>query len=351
MKRLFIIFTVFAGLAFMVACEKDDDKATLDLTQSVAPVIDDLSHIVLAEENATDTLVISWSEADYGALNLSSATYRLHFMHADTLITILTATNETFFNITVNSLNNRLVNLEFPTEVAADFQFMVSSFIEVDNNGTMLQSDPVTVSLTPFESEDPGEPDVAVLWVPGAYQGWSPATAPNVYSPTSNDIYNGYVHFPVDVESLDFKFASQPNWDGPNYGFGGDGILDTDPGASDLSVDEHGTYYMTVNTEELTWSSQVRNYALIGTFNEWSDDEPLTWDDDEKVFTVTLDFVAGDMFKWRANGAWDINYGANDPDDGTLVQGGADIEITEAGNYTIILNLYALVPTYEIIKN
>ncbi|TVQ12935.1 MAG: hypothetical protein EA361_10290 [Bacteroidetes bacterium] len=351
MKKITYILAIFMVTLVWVSCEKDDDKVTLDLTQSVAPVVGDLSHLVLHEDHATDTLVISWTEADYGPLNLPSPTYRLHFMHADTLLTILTATEGTTYNITVNSLNNRLINLGFEADVAADFQFMVSSFISVEDNGTMLHSDPVTASLTPFESEDPVEPDVSVLWVPGAYQGWSPATAPNVYSPTSNDIYKGYVHFPADVTSLEFKFTGQPNWDGPNYGFGGEGILDTDAGASNLSVEETGTYYMTVNTEELTWSPQVRNYALIGTFNAWAADEPLTWDNDAKVFTVTLDFVEGDMFKWRANGAWDINYGANTPDDGTLVQGGADIPVPEAGNYTIILDLYKLVPRYELIKN
>ncbi len=351
MKKITYFLAIFMVTLVWVSCEKDDDKATLDLTETVAPVIGDLSHLILHEDHATDTLVILWSEADYGPLSLPDVTYRLYFMHADTVNIMLTETESTAYNITVNSLNNRLINLGFAPDVSADFQFMVSSFIAVEDNGTMLHSDPVTVSLAPFESEDPGEPDVSVLWVPGAYQGWSPATAPNVYSPTSNDIYNGYVHFPADVTSLDFKFTNQPDWNGTNYGDGGEGLLDTDPGASDLSVDEPGTYYMTVNTEALTWSPQVRNYALIGTFNDWSDDEPLTWDNEEMVFTVTLDFVAGDMFKWRANGAWDINYGANDPDDGTLVQGGADIEIPEAGNYTIILNLYALVPTYEIIKN
>ncbi len=351
MKRLFIIFTVFAGLAFMAACEKDDEKVTLDLNQSVTPVIDVLSPIVLVEENATDTIVISWSRADYGPLDIPSATYRLHLLHADSIDVTLTATDGTSFEITVNALNNRLRNLGFSPDVATDFQFRVSSFVEVEDNGTMLHSDALTVSITPFEPEEPVEPEVALLYVPGAYQGWSPETAPNVYSPDDNGIYNGYVHFPADVTDLNFKFAAQPNWDGPNYGFAAEGTLDTDPGAGNLSVDSVGTYYMTVDTEGLTWSHEIRNFTLIGTFNNWEADEPITWDNEAQVFTATIDFVEGDKFKWRANGAWDINLGANTPDDGTLVQGGADIEITEAGNYTVILDLYNVVPTYELIKN
>lgn len=349
MKKITYFLAIIAVFVLWTSCEKDDDKITLDLTESVAPALGDLSHIVLHEEHATDTLTISWSKAEYGQLNLPSTTYRLHLMQADSINVLLTETEQTAFNITVNSLNTRLVNLGFEPDVAVEFQFKVSSFVAVEDNGTMLRSDPVTATLTPFESDT--DPEVSVLWVPGAYQGWSPATAPNVYSTTGDDIYKGYVHFPAETTSLEFKFTGQPNWDGPNYGFGGEGVLDTDPGAGNLTVPATGTYYMTVNTEELTWSHQVRNYALIGTFNNWADDEPLTWDDDAKVFTITMDFVVDDRFKWRANGAWAINYGIKVPDDGTLVQDGADIIIEEAGNYTIILNLYNVVPTYELIKN
>jgi starch-binding outer membrane protein SusE/F len=349
MKKITYFLAILAVFVFWTSCEKDDEKITLDLSQSVAPVLGDLSHIVLLEDNATDTLTISWSKAEYGSLDLPSVTYRLSLLQADTVNFLLTETENLFHRMTVNALNSRLLSLGFMPEVSVPVQFKVSSFVSVEDNGTMLQSEVITVTVTPYEAET--EPEVTVLWVPGAYQGWSPATAPNVYSTTGDDIYKGYVHFPEGTTSLEFKFTGQPNWDGPNYGFGGEGVLDTDPGAGNLTIPETGTYYFTVNTDALTWGYQVRNYALIGTFNNWADDEPITWDEDNKVFTITMDFVVDDRFKWRANGSWAINYGIKSPDDGTLVQDGADITITEAGNYTIILDLYEVVPRYELIKN
>ena len=349
MKKITYFLAIIAVFVFWTSCEKDDEKITLDLTQSVAPVLGDLSHIILHEDHATDTLTISWSQAEYGSISLPSVTYRLNLIHADTINFLLTETNNLQHSLTFNSLNNRLLSLGFEPDVSVEVQFRVSSFVSVEDNGTMLRSEPVTATLTPFESDT--DPEVSVLWVPGAYQGWSPATAPNIYSTTGDDIYNGYVHFPEGTTSLEFKFTGQPNWDGPNYGFGGEGVLDTDPGAGNLTVPETGTYYFTVNTDELTWSYQVRNFALIGSFNNWADDEPIFWDEDNWVFTITKDFDAGTEFKWRANGSWDINYGASDADDGTLVQDGANIVLEDAGNYTIILNLYEVVPTYEVIKN
>ena len=349
MKKIFFVIAALAILVVWTACEKEEEKVTLDLSQSVAPVLADPGTIVLSEETASELITFQWSSASYALDNLPDITYRLEFKPAGgSQIFVLTETDLLTFSLTQNALNARLVNAGFETGEEAEFHFMVHSFIRVEANGTKLTSAPRAVALTPFEAS---VIETAMLWVPGAYQGWSPATAPNVFSPTDNNIYNGYVHFPEGTTSLEFKFTSAPNWDNTNYGFAGPGLLDTDPGAGNLSVTAVGTWYMTVNTDELTWSTEARNFALIGTFNNWAADEPLTWDNDNKVFTVTRDFVAGDKFKWRANGGWAINYGANDPDDGTLVQDGKDIELTEAGNYTIILNLYTEVPTYEIIKN
>lgn len=125
------------------------------------------------------------------------------------------------------------------------------------------------------------------------------------------------------------------------------------PGAGNLQVEETGTWYMTVNTDELTWESELRNFALVGSFTGWGEDPdiPLEFDADEQVFTVTVDLEADDEFKWRANSAWDVDLGLDENDETVLAYGGANLTVEEAGNYTIILDLYAEVPTYEIIKN
>ena len=53
--------------------------------------------------------------------------------------------------------------------------------------------------------------------------------------------------------------------------------------------------------------------------------------------TITLNLTAGEM-KFRANDAWDINFG-DDGANGSLEYGGANIAIASAGNYTITLDL------------
>jgi hypothetical protein len=68
------------------------------------------------------------------------------------------------------------------------------------------------------------------LYAPGGHQGWSPETAPTLYSRNFDFKYEGYVYF-AD-ENTEFKFTSQPDWGGTNYGDGGEGgILSDDGGA------------------------------------------------------------------------------------------------------------------------
>jgi hypothetical protein len=68
----------------------------------------------------------------------------------------------------------------------------------------------------------------------------------------------------------------------------------------------------------------------------------MTWDPVNHVFKVTLNLVVG-AFKFRANDAWDINYGGANMN--ALTAGGDNIPITVAGNYTITFDPWAHVAT------
>ncbi len=76
----------------------------------------------------------------------------------------------------------------------------------------------------------------------------------------------------------------------------------------------------------------------------------LEYDMEEKVWAVDVDLVEGEM-KFRANQTWDdLDYGDN-TGDGTLDEGGENIPVEEAGNYTVILNLGEAPFSYELIMN
>jgi hypothetical protein len=64
---------------------------------------------------------------------------------------------------------------------------------------------------------------------------------------------------------------------------------------------------------------------------------------------ITTNLIVGKM-KFRANDGWNINLGDTNAD-GTLDLGGTDIDVTEAGNFTIRLILNPSGYTYTLKKN
>ena len=56
-----------------------------------------------------------------------------------------------------------------------------------------------------------------------------------------------------------------------------------------------------------------------------------------QTFSITIDLTAEEI-KFRANDGWDWNYGDTGAD-GELDNGGDNIVVPEAGNYTVVLDL------------
>lgn len=107
--------------------------------------------------------------------------------------------------------------------------------------------------------------------------------------------------------------------------------------------------YSGVNTIKLTPYADWDNWGIIGdaTITGWGSDTNLDYDLATKKYSITMDMVVG-KFKFRLDDAWTLNYG-DDGNNLSLEAGGADIPITVAGNYTIVVDFSA--KTYTIKKN
>ena len=65
----------------------------------------------------------------------------------------------------------------------------------------------------------------------------------------------------------------------------------------------------------------------------WDADTDMTFNPDENVMEITTDLVVGEL-KFRGNADWGSNFG-DDNGDGVLEANGGNIQVPEAGNYTI----------------
>ena len=192
---------------------------------------------------------------------------------------------------------------------------------------------------------NPGNTSYPLLYVPGSYQGWDPTKTSTVLASANVDgKYEGYLYFPDD--NTKFKFTDVPSWD-VNYGdTGADGVLDA--GGTDIEVATGGFYKIDVDLNTLTYTLLKTDWGLIGssTPGGWDSDQNLTYDATAGTWSIQLDLVPGKI-KFRANDDWGLNYGDNGAD-ALLENGGADIDIPNAGNYRITLFLDKPDHTYSI---
>ena len=141
------------------------------------------------------------------------------------------------------------------------------------------------------------------LFVPGDYQGWTPATAPALGAPKNDGNFDGYVNI---TTTGGFKFVSGTTWIGDPGANGQSGVLSTSGG--NLNIPSAGYYHIVANTVNNTWAAYPVTWAIIGSLaasNNWSNDIPMTFNASNNTWTATITTVAGDQFKFRANGSWD----------------------------------------------
>ena len=167
----------------------------------------------------------------------------------------------------------------------------------------------------------------------GATDGWKSSDQKLALVDDAKGVYTGYVYLAdPNAAGFEFKFQrAQGNWDtaigaGTFVSFGG-AAIGVDNGNIGVNAGE-GVYYMDVNLSEGTiTATKVETMGMIGDFNKWAGDAPMTWNAEEYCFEATNVGVTADGWKFRVNGGWDINLGGSL---NNLTAGGDNI--TVAGN-------------------
>ncbi|MFH1120365.1 MAG: SusF/SusE family outer membrane protein [Bacteroidota bacterium] len=167
------------------------------------------------------------------------------------------------------------------------------------------------------------------------FANWDPANSPQVESlEATPDLLEGYVYMANPANQ--WKFATQANWDGPNYGDGGAGLL-SETGENINSP--AGYYKLNVNAAALSYTAIATAWGVIGsaTPNGWDDETALTYDPLARAWKGGLHLTAAE-FKFRANHDWGFNYGSN-ANDGKLQHDGSNIPVATEDDYYFTLDL------------
>jgi hypothetical protein len=208
--------------------------------------------------------------------------------------------------------------------------FYIRTYVYIHEASSAVRS---TANITGPAIVTPIAPaGAALLYVPGNHQGWTPPTAPTLYSEKMDMVYEGYVYLDGD-----YKFTSAQDWEHDNYGDGGNGTLDTDPAAGNLNA-APGFYYLKADLNAMTYQQTLTVWGIIGdaTAGGWDTSTPMTYDRASNTWTVSTQLEGGKELKFRANNDWTLNMGGTP---NQLVQGGDNIKIEKSGGYLITLSL------------
>ena len=165
-----------------------------------------------------------------------------------------------------------------------------------------------------------------ILYMAGDANGWKQI---DVLNSDDGVHFTGYMY----LNQKGFKFSTQPNWDGTNYG----ADFDTAPDAGNIVIkEEAGFYQVDVNLSEKTYTLTPFTIGIIGnaTPKGWGGDTDMTYNPKERCWELKDVTLSDGEMKFRHTNDWYLNWGG--PLD-ALVQDGANIAINEAGTYDIKL--------------
>ena len=329
----FLAVVAFVGFN---ACS-DDDNLIIATPEGGPQLVTPASGtaIVLSaanEQNVATTLV--WNDADYNAQTAINYSVEIALAGTDFATPIAGgSTNERFISWTNQQLNDVSIAAGLNPFVAGDLDVRVISSIGAQDAQQQI-SDVITLNITPYTTSLPK------IAVPGDHQGWDPATAPRLASSEFGATdYEGYVWLETEYKFVAPDDAGNFAWGNTDWGDDGSfsGVLVED-GESNVQASS-GYYLVKVNTGDLTYSAAQYSWGLIGsgTPTGWDSDTDMVYDAASGTWSVTLDLTAEEI-KFRANDGWDWNYGDTGAD-GSLENGGDNIVVPAAGNYTIVLDL------------
>lgn len=343
MKKLFNILMVALLGVSITACSDPELGPVYVPENAVAPVLNNIqSEYTLEDGGSFETF--TYSAADFGApVGIKYTVYAdlagNSFAKAKSLASI-----NAYGDIKVDAakINNALISLGAIAGTAVDVEFkLIADWQGASGSvGYKLESNVITTSIIPFEQEK----EYSKVYVLGSFNSWSHLTAQYLYSYAEDDVnYMGVIDFGEDHSANAFKVTGAASWDNET---GNWGMADASAGAESTSIsllnasNDNITIYTAKRFYHFSFNNSTlafnMNYSfdqigIIGAFNDWGDDVVMSYNSYKNRFYADVDFASSTEFKFRLDGAWDVNFGGSD---GVCAAGGNNIA-ADAGSYRI----------------
>jgi len=323
MKNILKTAAICASLVWLVGCEKDEEKATMNANARVESNISASTLVLDKTQSNTTALTVSWETKDLGVQ--LAPVYTVEFENIATGKIKPLSAERSPFTLTVKELNEYLVGLGLKTGVATDVRVLVRAALS-DQRSLVATK---TLKVTPYFDEiKASEWGVVGSATPNGWNG------PDIKMWNSTD---GNLVAYATLSAGEIKFRKNNDW-GVNLG-GSNGTLSS--GGSNIAVTA-GTYKITINVSKNTYSIETYSWGIIGSgARGWgdNDDVAMTYEGSTNSWVVKNIALDGEI-KFRLNHSWGTNFGADSTDnpaaalEGDIKSGGNNIKIP-AGTYNV----------------
>jgi starch-binding outer membrane protein SusE/F len=355
-KRINKCLAIIMLLSFFAAsCKKEAEQFIIEKGSFGANKLAASSaDITLTQANENNTAVtFTFGKASFGEKPVIRYTLQLD-LPADTSgsnawgkAKNYTVDNGKFtYSFITKSLNDIVTTLGLPAgtsgNIVARVKADVPQYNGAESSIAPVYTNVLSVKITSYATS---------LYIPGAYQGWNPGTAP-VLNPIKGlpGKFEAYINITGSGTQY-FKYTNARDWNHTNYGDGGNGTFSIDGNAGGLNVPDGGYYEVTADFNTNKWTAVKTTWGVIGDASPggWNNDTQMSYDAVRQVWEVTCNMVSNGSFKFRANNGWAINFGLNTttgkieyadnpflPYNGNL----SNLAVPASGNYTITLDLH-----------
>jgi starch-binding outer membrane protein SusE/F len=354
---------------FSFSCKKKEDKAILNTSSVVVPTFSLInisgkdSTLVLDIDSANKNLLQFITNTKYIVQN-NIINPSLNYEFAQSGVSFVPDANTVAIESDSIVLTNSRLNM---IAIKAGLQPNVPGILlvrikaNISKTNQNFYSETKQILLVPHATKK----EYNKMYMPGDYQNpnWKPGNAdcqfleeraPGIFSATVEK-----TKADGSLSNGEFKFTSNPDWDHTNYGKDASDPNKIDPAGNDNLKLDDGTYLISVDKANLTWTSELSNWGLVGnatnnadadgdgTPDGWQSDKNMRYNQNSGMYEITID-LEDYKFKFRKNDGWNTNFG-DDGNNFSLDPGGADIPVPAgAGKYLIKLDVEN--KTYTITK-
>ena len=382
MKKLSILASLLLGLIVFTACDSDrDDNPTL-LTPTTftmnTPVIGDNT----VDLQTSTSVELKASQPDYGfptaVIYGAQISINGNWTDSASVYTLDQTASTPTINASSTEIDKGLMILGGFTDQSmlntdSVYKVKIRMTAALKNDSTnLVYSNEKTINVYPYymelKSADP------VFWyMIGAGIGdgtWTNTASWDTYKaifPMSLEKEYSYdkktglgeiqstVYLTTDVSTSGFKLILTPSSWNSQWGMNSGVFAKNDGGSGNIAVTEEGYYTLTYNTsKDVVSIAKAANQSptvfttvsIIGLNGDWNTDVDMTpalnQGTHNHMWTAQLTVTSTTAFKFRANHAWDTNWGYGSADGdinlyGITSSGGHNIGIAP-GKYTVYLN-------------